>query len=338
MFSALETLAGFRHHLRYHSAAMQCYLSLLLLSAVLAFPAFAQEPKPAPKPAAAPKKTPAELPGITTLRDVAYVTRGHERQKLDLFVPEKGENLPLIVWIHGGGWVGGGKENCPALNFLKLGYAVASINYRFSQHALYPAQIEDCKSAIRWLRATAGKHRINPDKIGVWGASAGGHLVALLGTTGDVKEFDKGEHLDRSSRVQAVCDWFGPTDFLQYYNYSRDNLLAPAVKPDDAGSLLVRLVGGKLAEKKELVAKANPITYITKDDAPFLIMHGDKDPLVPHHQSEILEQALKKDDVPVTLYIEKGSGHFIRAPDAGKMIVEFFAKHLQPNGGTAAGK
>lgn len=278
---------------------------------------------------AAPQ-APQQIPGVIAQRDIAYVSNGHERQKLDLFLPEKGENLPLIVWIHGGGWVGGSKENPPALGFAKNGYAVASINYRFSQHAIYPAQIEDCKAAIRWLRANAAKNRINPDKIGVWGASAGGHLVALLGTTGDVKDFDKGQNLDRSSRVQAVCDVFGPTDFLEYYNYANAKLVDDAVLPDDPKSLLFRLVGGKLSEKKDVVAKANPITFVTQGDAPFLIMHGDKDPLVPLHQSELLEKALKKADVPVTLYVEKGSGHGLRSPDVGKMVAEFFKKHLKP--------
>ena len=318
---------------------MKSFMCALLLVFTLAVGGFAAEPKSTPKPSAgAPKKAPAELPGVTALRDVAYVGGGHERQKLDLFVPEKGENLPLVVWIHGGGWVGGSKENPPALGFTRSGYAVASINYRFSQHAVYPAQIEDCKAAIRWLRANAAKHRINPDKIGVWGASAGGHLVALLGTTGDVKEFDKGENLGQSSRVQAVCDVFGPTDFLEYYNYANAKLVAPSVLPDDANSLLVRLVGGKLSEKKDVVAKANPITYVTKGDAPFLIMHGDKDLLVPLHQSEILEKALKKADVPVTLYVEKGSGHGLRGPEVGKMVAAFFEKHLKANGEAAAGK
>lgn len=292
------------------------------------FAAIGAEPNPKTKLAAT--QAPQQIPGVIAQRDIAYVSNGHERQKLDLFLPEKGENLPLIVWIHGGGWVGGSKENPPALGFAKNGYAVASINYRFSQHAIYPAQIEDCKAAIRWLRANAAKNRINPDKIGVWGASAGGHLVALLGTTGDVKDFDKGQNLDRSSRVQAVCDVFGPTDFLEYYNYANAKLVDDAVLPDDPKSLLFRLVGGKLSEKKDVVAKANPITFVTQGDAPFLIMHGDKDPLVPLHQSELLEKALKKADVPVTLYVEKGSGHGLRSPDVGKMVAEFFKKHLKP--------
>lgn len=180
------------------------------------------------------------------------------------------------------------------------------------------------------MRANAAKHRIDPDKIGVWGASDGGHLVALLGTTGDVKDFDKGENLDRSSRLQAVCDVFGPTDLNEYYNYANAKLIADAVLPDDPKSLLFRLVGGKLSDKKNVVAKANSISYITKDDAPFLIMHGDKDPLVPLPQSEILEKALKKVEVPVTLYVEKGSGHGLRGSDVSKMVAAFFQKHLKP--------
>src|SRR5713101_8014594 len=155
--------------------------------------------------------------GVKALRDLEYVKGGHERQKLDLYLPEKSDGpLPLIVWIHGGGWIGGNKENPPGLEFLNRGYALASINYRLSQHAKFPAQIEDCKAALRWLRANAKTYNLDPDRIGVWGESAGGHLVALLGTTGDVKELEGEEgNPQQSSEVQAVVDWFGPTDFLK---------------------------------------------------------------------------------------------------------------------------
>ena len=158
----------------------------------------------------------AQPKGVQALRNLPYVANGHERQRLDLYLPEKAEGrLPLIVWIHGGAWWAGSKEDCPAVPLAAKGYAVASINYRFSQHAVFPAQIEDCKAAIRWLRANAAKYHLDADHIGVWGASAGGHLVALLGTTGGVKELEgKGGNLDQSSRVQCVVDWFGPTDFV----------------------------------------------------------------------------------------------------------------------------
>src|SRR5205085_4082805 len=109
--------------------------------------------------------------------DVPYVTGGHDQQRLDLYLPPEGAARPLIVWIHGGGWEGGNKRSCPAKAMVARGYAVASVEYRLSQHAIYPAQIEDCKAAIRWLRANASEYGIDPKRIGVWGASAGGHLV-----------------------------------------------------------------------------------------------------------------------------------------------------------------
>ena len=133
--------------------------------------------------------------GATVHRDLAYVSGGHARQKLDLYLPKDGENLPLIINIHGGAFRMGSKENGVPLEYLARGYAVASINYRLSQHAVFPAQIEDCKAAVRWLRAHASEYRLDLDRFAVWGSSAGGHLAAMLGTTGDTREFDVGENL-----------------------------------------------------------------------------------------------------------------------------------------------
>ena len=145
-----------------------------------------------------------DLSKLTVLRDLEYVPGGHERQKLDLYLPREASvdrKRPLIVWVHGGAWLAGSKDRCPAVPFADQGYAVASINYRLSQHAIFPAQIEDCKAAIRWLRVNAGKYGYDPNRLGVWGASAGGHLGALLGTAGDVQEFDIGPYGRVSSRV-----------------------------------------------------------------------------------------------------------------------------------------
>src|SRR5260370_39954354 len=163
-----------------------------------------------------PAQRPRFPEGTKSLRDLEYVKGGHERQKLDLYLPEKSDDpLPLIIWIHGGAWMAGSKENPPGIELLKRGYALASINYRLSQHAKFPAQLEDCKAAIRWLRANATTYHLDPDRIGVWGASAGGHLVALLRTTGDVKELEGEEgNPQQSSGGQSVVDWFGPTDIL----------------------------------------------------------------------------------------------------------------------------
>jgi acetyl esterase/lipase len=264
--------------------------------------------------------------GVKVQKDLEYVAGGHERQKLDLYLPEKAEKpLPVIVWIHGGGWQAGNKNNPPALPLTARGYAVASINYRLSQHAQFPAQIEDCKAAIRWLRANAKKYNLDPDHVGVMGASAGGHLVALLGTTGNVKKLEgKGGHSDQSSRVQAVVDLFGPTDFTKMGG-----------NHDKPTSAEARLLGGPVQENKDKSAKANPITYVSKESAPFLILHGDKDPTVPYNQSELLEEALKKAGVEVTLVKVEGAGHGgkeFRTEEIQKRIADFFDKHLKKGG------
>jgi acetyl esterase/lipase len=267
-----------------------------------------------------------DLSKINVLRDLAYVSGGHERQMLDLYLPKEADpngRRPLLVWVHGGAWLGGGKNPCPAVRFVKEGCAVASVNYRLSQHALFPAQIQDCKAAIRWLRANAGVYSYDPNRIGVWGASAGGHLVALLGTAGDVNEFDVGPNRGVSSRVQAVCDFFGPTDFTKMSSF-------PSMMNHDAADAPeARLIGGPVQENTDKVQKANPITYVTKDDPPFLIVHGDKDPLVPHNQSELLREALQKAGVAVSLYTVTGGGHGgFRDPQVDVLVTEFFRKHL----------
>ncbi|HOX03887.1 MAG TPA: alpha/beta hydrolase [Candidatus Paceibacterota bacterium] len=271
--------------------------------------------------------------GVTAYRDLPYVENGHARQVLDLFVPDKAEKaLPVIVWIHGGAWMGGDKGGCPPLRqgFAEQGYAVASLNYRLSQHAVYPAQIEDCKAAIRWLRAHARDYRLDPARFGVWGSSAGGHLVALLGVTGDVKTFDVGRHLEFSSAVQCVVDDYGPTDFSQFDAHrlaGQRSALAVAGSPESL------LIGGSvlLPENKEKVARANPIAFVTAGDAPFLINHGDADATVPHHQSELLFEALKKAGVPVRFNTVKGGGHGagFGGPELEKMRRDFLAYHLQ---------
>jgi len=266
------------------------------------------------------------LPGGTVaLHDLQYVTNGHVHQKLDLYLPKGNKKVPLIVFIHGGAFTRGDKKDQNPAPFLSDGYAFASLNYRLSQDAIFPAQIEDCKAAIRWLRRNAEKYRLDPDRFGAWGTSAGGHLVALLGTTGDTKLFDVGENLEFSSRIQAVADWFGPTDFLQMDAHKLPN----GMGHDAPGSPESRLIGGAIQRNKEKVAAANPITYISPGAPPFLIAHGDADRLVPYQQSVLLAAALKAVEVPVTFYTVKGGGHGFRNAAADKLRTEFFAKYLK---------
>jgi len=274
-----------------------------------------------------PAESSAAAQPAPVLRDTPYVTNGHERQKLDLYLPTGAGPFPVIIWVHGGAWLGGSKNNPPALRYLEQGYAVASINYRLSQHAIFPAQIEDCKAAVRWLRANAARHRLDPHRFAAWGASAGGHLVALLGTTGDTKQFEVGEHLEQSSAVQAVAEWFGPTDFLQ---------MNPQAGPlgtmdhDAADSPESKLVGGPIRDNPDKVLRASPLHYVTHGDAPFLIVHGDKDPLVAHGQSQLLEAALKQANVPVQFYTVQGGGHGgFKDPQVDVLLDAFFEKHLK---------
>ncbi len=261
-------------------------------------------------------------PGVRWLRDLQYVPGGHQRQTLDLYLPAKASGLlPVIVWIHGGGWKEGNKDWRRAVPLVPKGYAVANINYRLSQHAVFPAQIEDCKAAIRWLRANAKKYRLDPNHFGAWGPSAGGHLAALLGTTGGRKELERtGGNHDQSSRVQCVVDWFGPTD-LATMGGCYD-------KPD---SSVARLIGGPVQQNPQKAARASPLSYVTKDAAPFLIMHGDHDRVVPLAQSVKLAEALRRAGVEVTLQVYPGSGHGGRAftsPASWRLIEDFFARHL----------
>lgn len=271
----------------------------------------------------------AQTAGVKSHRDLVYVEGGHERHKLDLHLPEKADGpLPLIIWVHGGGWQTGSKDGCPPLRggYIERGYAVASINYRLSGHAVFPAQIEDCKAAIRWLRAHAREYGLDAKRFGVWGSSAGGHLVALLGTSGDVKEFDVGANLDQSSRVQAVCDYYGPTDFVVFVTTPGYERHATADAPE------AKLIGRAVLENKAKAARVNPITYVSKDDPPFLIVHGDQDPTVPMNQSQLLFQALKKTGVSAHFHTIHGAGHGgpgFAGQDISGMVAAFFDARLK---------
>jgi acetyl esterase/lipase len=259
--------------------------------------------------------------------DVKYVPDGDEAQALDIFFPESPAEkpLPLLIWIHGGGWSGGSKAGMPYLNQLPRGYVAASIEYRFSQKALFPAQIQDCQAAIRFLRANAKKYSIDPERIGVGGASAGGHLAALVGTSGGGNE-------DQSDRVQAVCDIFGPTDFWTVIKQAEKDKNVKNIFKWNNGDPYSKLIGGKLGEDKEKCDAVSPVQYVSKDSPPFLILHGDHDTLVPYAQSIELKELLVKSGVEVTLQNLPGAGHggpAFNLPAVAKLTNAFFDKHLK---------
>jgi acetyl esterase/lipase len=266
---------------------------------------------------------PSLPPGTQKLKDLEYGQASGRAMHLDLYLPQKADKpLPLIIWIHGGAWMAGSKDApSPALRFVKDGYAVAQVGYRLSQEAKFPAQVHDCKAAVRWLRANAEKYNLDPNKFVAWGASAGGHLVALLGVTGGAAELEGTVNdLKQSSRVQAVIDWFGPTDFLHIGEPESD------LKHNASDSPESKLIGGPVLENKDKAAKASPITYVSKDAPPFLIMHGDKDRTVPLDQSERLHQALAKAGVDAKFVRMKDAGHGFGGPDAITPVQDFLKR------------
>lgn len=225
--------------------------------------------------------------------DITYAF-GSAAQKLDVFLPTGAPApYPVVIWIHGGGWQSGDKAQFKTTNrFTELqarGYAVVVINYRLSGEAKFPAQIYDVKSSIRWIRANAATYAFNPAKIGVWGSSAGGHLAALAGTSGGVTELEDlgAGNSGFSSTVQVVVDWFGPTNFLQMDSLA----LAQGCSFSNhnaANSPESELIGYPITTRPDLVAKANPATYISNDDPPFFIEHGLIDCTVSYGQSQYL--------------------------------------------------
>ena len=254
----------------------------------------------------------APTPGngtFTATLGLEYAAVGDQHLLVDMYVPDEPGLHPAILYLHTGAWVTGDRDPGASLRQARRGYVVASIDYELAPKSIYPAQLEDCKAAVRWLRANAARFRIDPERIAVFGASAGGHLAALLGTTGGIADFE-GVALGNagySSRVKAVVDFYGPTDLLKL-----DSQKAACAPPLDGNSRLLPpslLIGCAIQLCKEKTELANPINFITPDDPPFLILHGDTDCLVPWQQSQLLYDALKAAGMPVSFHLIPGAGH-----------------------------
>lgn len=266
----------------------------------------------------------------TLFKDLDYVGAGNPRQKLDLVVQKDfaRKKRPLVVFIHGGGWLSGRKEDIMDVVRLLAGtgdYAAATINYRLSQEAIWPAQIHDCKAAIRFLRAKADEYGIDPDRIGVFGLSAGGQLVSVLGTGNDepLIEGTLGKFAKVSSRVQCVVNFFGPTDFLTYYgsDTTMDRL--------SRANMISQFLGTKEEIIRENARQASAVTWVTKDDAPFFTAHGNEDTLVPISQAEKIHAALGTAKVESHLIVMKGAGHGFANAELNNRIRTFLDKHLR---------
>lgn len=266
-------------------------------------------------------------------RDVTYGMVDGVALKLDLYYPKStADPVPIAVYVHGGGWTSGDKSGGAGFQEVQelvgRGYLVAAVNYRLAPRHKFPAQIEDVKCAIRYLRANAVRYGADPKRIGAWGGSAGGHLVALLGVTDSGAGFDgSGGYLDESSRVQAVVDMFGPTDLTKLFA--------------GANPRLIETVFGTTDRNAESLKKASPVNHLSIDDPPFLILHGELDKLVPPSQSQIFYEKLKETGVPATLVIVKNAGHGFAETaspispsreEISKMVADFFDRHLnQPS-------
>ncbi len=276
----------------------------------------------------APGQVPAS---VKATMDIPYADTDNPAQRLDLYLPTKPASdkpLPVIVYIHGGAWRAGSKSGgrSTLMPYFTGGqYAGVSVEYRFSQEAKWPAQINDCKAAIRWIKGHAKEYNLDPEKIAVWGGSAGGHLVAMLGVSGDVKELEGslGKHTDQSSRIACVADYFGPTDLLTMGDFPS------TMKHNAADSPESILIGGAIQENKEKARAASPLTYVTKDDAPVFIAHGTNDPLVPFNQTEIFAAALQKVAVPVYVEAIENGGHGgFEGPKLNARLKAFFDHYL----------
>lgn len=272
-----------------------------------------------------PKTAAPPIPeGIHYEADIAFHLVGDTVLHMDIARPEKGEGpFPCIVVIHGGGWRGGHyKVHVPQiLDFAKRGYVAATIQYRLVPAARWPAQIEDVQAGVRYLRSKAADHRVDPQRIGAIGFSAGAHLSMLLGTMDTLATAAAAGNDDaKASKVQAVVSYFGPTDLSQ-----RDF-------PEVVNAMLADFIGGSPEERVAEFKAASPITHIDKDDAPILHFQGTKDRLVPHTQGYLLADAMSKAGVPGRVEMLVGADHGWGNPELDRTVratVEFFELHLK---------
>jgi acetyl esterase/lipase len=258
-------------------------------------------------------------------KNIEYARASGESLQLDIYRPKAAtaKKLPVVVWIYGGSWKEGSKDFCPIAFMAAQQLAIVSLNYRLDNVAPFPAQIYDCKGAVRWLRANAGKYDLDADHIGIFGASAGGHLALLLATTAanPKLEGDVGGNLDFSSRVQCVCAFYPPTDL--------NRLVSDPQTRADANGDVAKLLGGAVAQNVDRAVAASPLTYVDKNCAPVFLMHGGADQLVPPGQSQIFYDALVQAGVDARLEIIPHQGHGIIAPPpVAQEIYQFFARYL----------
>ena len=264
--------------------------------------------------------------GYRILTDVVYGTGGETVLKLDVYIPDETVSCPTpaVVFIHGGGWRQGDKYPSRVSLLVEAGFVAVSINYRLSDVAPFPAAVEDAKCAVRWLRAHAEKYNIDADRIGVWGGSAGGHLSLMVGLAdGGLGLEGSGGWGEYSSRVQAACSYYGPTEMVRLAE--RDNAARA-------------FLGGTPEELPEAYRLASPLQLVTIDDPPILMVHGDGDPVVPLEQSQLLLDAFRERGMDAQLIVVENAGHGFKPLDGKQItpslaeinqaVLEFFIRNL----------
>jgi acetyl esterase/lipase len=250
-----------------------------------------------------PARARQDYPGLTSYYEIPFAeVVGFRPLALDLHIPNGHGPHPVVVWVHGGGWQGGRRGMGHAVDFAQYGYAVAAVQYRFSGEARFPAQVHDVKGAVRWLRAHAATYRLDADRVAGWGASAGGFLISLVALTSEKAEWegDVGGNLEQSSRLQCVVDYFGVSDLLALASPSGDTVV---------DQLATNLLGYGVRQQPESARQASPVAHATSTAPPFLLLHGDEDPLVPQAQSESLHIALNSAGAESSLIILPGAVH-----------------------------
>jgi acetyl esterase/lipase len=305
-------------------------LTITFVFSLLACSSEQNSPQPLPTvrvPTAQPTATQTSLASPVpfnrygeTLIDVTYCTPDNTPQKMDVYFPEAGGPWPVLVFVHGGAWMRGDKSEAGmfARMLAAQGYLVVSVNYRLYPEAQFPAMIQDVKCAVRSLRANAAQYNLDPGRVGALGVSAGGHLVSLLGTTDASAGWDMGEYLDQSSRVQAVISMAGVMDLSRKF----PNADIEAMKRVGFG--------------EHNVVEASPISHVTPDAPPFLLIHGDRDEVVPVEQSQLMYGRLVQENVPARLVVVKNASHSFTAPggttptagEVNQIILDFLARYL----------
>ncbi len=272
-------------------------LAALIVSGHLA--AQTTAPNPKPKPHRHPPHPMASTAELQVENDVVFGKGGTQDLHCEIAFP-RGATKPLgaVIFVHGGGWIKGSYLGGMTGPIASHGYFAMSIEYRLSDVAKWPAQIQDCKCAVRFLRANAAKYNVDPNRIAVFGGSAGGHLVACLGTMTDAADEGDGGNAGVSSAVKAVVDWYGPTDF------TRLEIISPSVLP-----LIKNLMGVPYEQDPALWKSASPVYFVAAGDPPMFLAHGLSDPLVPPASSTEMDAALTKANVPHQLLLVKNAGH-----------------------------